>query len=72
MSNQRGNDGDGEIRDRKDIAEGEGQSFSLTIGPVEFAHQEICIKEEDDKCDFNAGTADPGERAAIFGVRMHG
>jgi hypothetical protein len=41
MSNQRSNHGDGEVCDRKDIAEGEGQSFPVSIGHREFTHQEI-------------------------------
>ena len=38
MPNHRGNDGDEEIRDRKNIAEGEGQSFPLSAGPTELSH----------------------------------
>ena len=41
MPDQRGNDGDGEIRGRKDIAEGMGQSFPLAVGPSELSHQEV-------------------------------
>jgi hypothetical protein len=41
MSNHCGNHGDGEIRDRKNIAEGEGQSFPVSIGRGEFSHQKI-------------------------------
>ena len=66
MSNQRGNHGDREIRDRKNIAEGEGQSFPLSVGPSELSHQKICIKEEDDKRDLDQGAADPGEGPAIL------
>ena len=65
MSNQRGNHGDREIRDRKNIAQGEGQSFPMSVGPSELSHQEICIKEEDDERDLNPGAADAGKRPAI-------
>jgi hypothetical protein len=66
MSNQRGNQGDGEIRDRKNIAEGEGQSFTVSADPIELSHQKIGIKEEDDERNLNQGAADSGERPAIF------
>ena len=41
MPDQRGNDGDGEIGEGKDIAEGMGQSFTMCIGRSEFSHQEV-------------------------------
>jgi len=65
MSKQRGNHGDGEIRNRKDIAEGEDQSLPVSIGHGEFSHQKIRIKEKDDKRDLNQGARDAGERPAI-------
>ncbi|MGA3264993.1 MAG: hypothetical protein ABSC47_13230 [Terracidiphilus sp.] len=72
MSNQRGNHGDGEIRDRKDIAEGEGQGFPVSIGHREFSHQEIGIKEKDDKRDLNQGARDAGGRLFLRSVSMDG
>jgi len=66
MPNHRGNDGDGEIRDRKNIAECEGQSFPVSAGPIELSHQKIGIKEEDDERNLNQGAADAGKRPAIF------
>ena len=41
MPNHRGDQGDDEIRDRKYIAEREGQSFPLSVGPSELSHQEV-------------------------------
>ena len=40
-SNQRGNHANGEIRDRENIADGEGQSFPVSTGNREFSHQQI-------------------------------
>ena len=70
MPKQRGNHGNDEIRDRKNIAEGEGQCFPLSVGPGELSHQKIRIKKKDDKRDLDQGARDPGVQPAIFLVRM--
>jgi hypothetical protein len=58
VPNHRGNHGDGEIRDRKDVADGGGQRLPLSIGPIELSHQEIRIKEKNDKRDLGQGATD--------------
>ena len=66
MPNHCGNQGDGEVRSRKDIAEGEGQRLPLSVGPVELSHQQVCIKEEDYKRDLDQGAKYASERPATF------
>ncbi|MGA3160594.1 MAG: hypothetical protein ABSC77_05200 [Terracidiphilus sp.] len=61
MPNQRGKDGDGEIRDRKNIVQSKGQSFPMSIGPGELSHQKVCIKEKDNERNLDQGAPDPGE-----------
>jgi len=70
MANHSGNHGDGKIRDGKNVAQGEGQGLSLSVRQREFAHQQIGIKEEDDKRNLNQGAPDPGERPAILWFRI--
>ena len=66
MANQRGNQGDREIRERKNIAAGKDQSFPLSIGRGKFSHQQVGIKEEDNKRNLNQGAPDPGPQPTVF------
>ena len=53
MAHQCGNHGDAKIRAGKNVVQGEGQGLSLSVSKREFAHQQIGIKQENNKADFD-------------------
>jgi len=53
VAEQAGNDGGNQIRDRKDIFNGESQTLSPAICTSKFPHQKIGIEQEDYETDFN-------------------
>ena len=42
-----------EVRRRNDVVQSEGQGFALAVDAGELAHEQIRVKEEDDKRDFD-------------------
>ena len=49
ITNQRGDEGNYKISSCKNILNGKKQALSLTVGTSKFSHQQIGIKEKDDK-----------------------
>jgi len=52
------NDGDGEVLDREDVNQGDGEPLTWATGAVELAHQEVGVEEEDDESDLEQRTQD--------------
>jgi hypothetical protein len=61
VPNQAGYDGDYEIFRCENVQDCDGQSFAAFVGAREFSHQEIGIKQENDKADFDERPPDRGK-----------
>ena len=44
-----GGDGNGEILEREDVVQRDGEGLARAVSAVEFAHQEVGVEEEDDE-----------------------
>ena len=55
---------DGEVGGGEDVVQCRAERFVLTASPVELAHKEVGVEEEDDEADLNQRAQDGGERAA--------
>ena len=52
--------GNEEVRGRDDVVQGKGEGLALAVDARELAHEQIGIKEEDDKRDFDQSLARAG------------
>ena len=71
VADHSGNHGDGEIRGGENIVDGECESLSLRIRMLEFAHQEIGIKQEDDETNLDQRPPNRGDFSGPVGIRRH-
>ena len=67
-----GEDGDGEVGDGEDVAEGDGEGFSVAGGAVELSHEEVGVEEEDDEGDLDERAQDVAEGTRGVWGRGHG
>jgi hypothetical protein len=47
------NDSDTQIRQEKNILDGKRKTLAVAVGPREFAHQKVGVKQENDKADLD-------------------
>ena len=66
-----GEERDGEVAEREDVDESDGERFALASRAVELAHQQIRVEEEDDESDLDQRAQDVSEGARGFGCGRH-
>jgi hypothetical protein len=71
VANQRRNNSDRKICFSKNISQGKHQTLSFSAAGFKFSHQEIGIKEEDDKCHFYYSAPDRLQATRTFWVLSH-
>jgi hypothetical protein len=71
VANQRRNNGDRKICFGKNIIQGKHQTLPFSAAGFKFSHQEIGIKEEDDKCHFYYSAPDRLQATRTFWVLKH-
>jgi hypothetical protein len=72
VADEGGGESDGEVGGGEDIIECGAEGLALACGPVEFAHEEVGVEEEDDEADLNQSAQKGGEGARRFGIGGHG
>ena len=71
VADQSRNNGNNQIRDRKDIFNGESQTLPPAICTSKFPHQKIGIEQEDYKTDLYERLQSRRQFSRLFRIRCH-
>jgi hypothetical protein len=71
VTNQSGNDSDGEICGGEDISDAESQAFSLTICKSKFPHEKVGIEQEDYEANLDHRPPYRGQFSGLFIIGSH-